>query len=98
MAVRKSLYFFSLSALFCFIFLLTLIDSTIKVKQAHQTRQVSIRLVKDLGLTDLSLFTEASYIRHLSLSDRHTAFKNHPAALEHFPTGSFAGPPEHLRP
>ena len=45
-------------------------------------------LVHRLGLTDLCLFTEASYTRHPSLADFHTAFQNSPLALEHFPSGS----------
>lgn len=57
----------------------------------------SAMVVKNLELTDLSLFTEASYIRHLSQTDLHSAFQDHPAALEHFPTGAIAGPPERLR-
>jgi hypothetical protein len=45
--------------------------------------------VQELGLTDLCLFTEASYTRHPSLADFHTAFQDSPMALEHFPSGSF---------
>ena len=44
-------------------------------------------------LTDLCLFTEASYTRHLAVSDRHTAFQDGPFALEHFPSGSVLSPP-----
>ncbi len=54
-------------------------------------------LVRDLGLTDLALFTEARYTRNLSQADLHSAFQDHPVALEHFPTGSLAGPPAALR-
>ena len=54
-------------------------------------------VVRNLELTDLSLFTEARYTRHLSQTDLHSAFQDHPAALEHFPTGSIAGPPAGLR-
>jgi hypothetical protein len=54
-------------------------------------------VVKNLELTDLSLFTEARYTRHLSQTDLYSAFQDHPAALEHFPTGAIAGPPERLR-
>lgn len=54
-------------------------------------------VVKNLELTDLALFTEARYTRHLSQTDLNSAFQDHPAALEHFPTGSIAGPPERLR-
>jgi hypothetical protein len=57
----------------------------------------SAALVRDLGLTDLALFTEARYTRHLTQADRHTAFQDHPLALEHFPSGSLHGAPPHLR-
>lgn len=50
--------------------------------------QEKISLVRNLGLTDLCLFTEASYTRHPSVSDYHTAFQDSPMALEHFPSGS----------
>ena len=50
-----------------------------------------------LELTDLALFTEARYTRHPSQTDIHSAFQDHPAALEHFPMGSMAGPPAGLR-
>jgi len=50
-------------------------------------------LVRRLGLTDLCLFTEARYTRHLSQADRFSPFQEHPASLEHFPSGSIAGPP-----
>lgn len=46
-----------------------------------------------LGLTDLCLFTDARYTRHLTQADRFAAFQDHPGALEHFPSGSLAGPP-----
>jgi hypothetical protein len=56
--------------------------------------QEKVNLVQKLGLTDLCLFTEASYTRHLSLADFHTAFQNSPLALEHFPSGSLVGHPQ----
>lgn len=55
------------------------------------------QLVATLGLTDLALFTEARYTRHLSQADRHTAFQDHPLALDHFPSGSLVPPPARLR-
>ncbi|MGD9164789.1 MAG: hypothetical protein PVF13_08520 [Chromatiales bacterium] len=55
-------------------------------------------LIARLGLTDPALFTEASYTRHLSLSDRHVPFQNHPMAFEHFPSGSLIAPPDLGRP
>ena len=50
------------------------------------------QLVQKLGLTDLCLFTEARYTRHLSQADLHSAFQDHPMAFEHFPSGSVALP------
>ncbi|MFA5124111.1 hypothetical protein [Zavarzinia sp.] len=54
------------------------------------------RLVGQLRLTDLALFTEARYTRHPSQADLHSAFQDHPLALEHFPTGSLIAPPASL--
>ena len=54
-------------------------------------------MVKMLQLTDLCLFTEARYTRHLSQADVHAAFQDAPGALEHFPSGSLAEPPERLK-
>jgi hypothetical protein len=71
---------------------------------AHLQRQADLPaieavagVVAKLELTDLCLFTEARYTRHLSQADLHSAFQDHPVALEHFPTGSIAGPPAGLR-
>lgn len=54
------------------------------------------RLVREMGITDLCLFTEARYTRHLSQADLHSAFQDHPMALEHFPSGSIVRPPVSL--
>ncbi len=54
-------------------------------------------VVGNLELTDLCLFTEARYTRHPSQADLHSAFQDHPVALDHFPAGSIAGPPAGLR-
>jgi hypothetical protein len=71
---------------------------------AYLQRQADLRaidsiagVVANLELTDLALFTEARYSRHPSQADFHSAFQDHPVALEHFPTGSIAGPPVALR-
>jgi hypothetical protein len=55
------------------------------------------KLAGQLGLTDLVLCTEARYTRHPSQADRHSAFQEHPGALEHFPTGSLISLPERNR-
>lgn len=54
---------------------------------------MSRRLVRELELTDLALFPEARYTRHLSLADNHAPFQDHPMALEHFPSGTVTRPP-----
>ncbi|OIP86609.1 MAG: hypothetical protein AUK37_02895 [Rhodobacterales bacterium CG2_30_65_12] len=56
----------------------------------------SARLVGQVGLTDLALFTEARYARHPSMADLHTAFQDNPMSFEHFPAGSFVPLPESL--
>ncbi|MEO8594280.1 MAG: hypothetical protein ABI759_13265 [Candidatus Solibacter sp.] len=53
-------------------------------------------LAERLDLTDLCLFTEARYTRHLSQADLHSAFQDHPTALDHFPSGSLVPPPQTL--
>jgi hypothetical protein len=55
------------------------------------------QVVRSLELTDLCLFTEARYTRHLSQADLHSAFQDYPMSLEHFPAGSIAGPPKGFR-
>ena len=53
-------------------------------------------MVRRLDLTDLCFFTEASYTRHLTQADGHVAFQDHPASLEHFPSGSLLRPPSKM--
>lgn len=48
--------------------------------------------VKELGLSDLAISTEARYTRHPAVSDPVVPFMDHPGAIEHFPTGSFWRP------
>lgn len=50
-------------------------------------------LVRELQLTDLALWSEASYCRHLSQTDLFAPFADHPAAFEHFPSGSLVPVP-----
>jgi hypothetical protein len=50
-------------------------------------------MVRELGLTDLCLFTEASYTRHITQTDLRTPFQEFPLSLEHFPSGSLMLPP-----
>ena len=50
-------------------------------------------LVAALGISDLSLSTEARYTRHPAVSDPMVPVMDHPGAIEHFPSGSFFIPP-----
>ncbi len=62
----------------------------------QQDRLASRSVVRQLGLSDLALFTEARYTRHPSMADLHTPFQDHPVSMDHFPTGSLIGPPKTL--
>ena len=64
-------------------------------RRSHQ--DVRRRIVKDLALTDLVLFTDARYTRHPAMADRHTPFQDHPVSLEHFPSGTLIAPPRQMR-
>lgn len=77
------------------VFALTLADAA-RLGRAGAARTAGSQLlVQRLGLTDIALFTEARYTRHLSQADLHSAFQDHPLALEHFPSGSLVPPPRH---
>lgn len=72
------------------------------VHAAHSKREMRSGLaekagmVKEYGLTDLCLFTDARYTRHPSMADLNTPFQDYPLSLEHFPSGSLIPPPPHL--
>jgi len=86
---NKLLLFLSVSAL---LLLFTLVEAAYRRGAAMVELERRAQLVAELGLTDLALFTEARYTRHLSQSDLHSAFQDHPMALEHFPSGSLVLP------
>jgi hypothetical protein len=74
----------------------SLLDAVRKEADAMVRLDATAALVKKLELTDLVLFTEARYTRNLALTDRFSAFQDHPMALEHFPSGSVVGVPRRL--
>ncbi len=76
---------------------LSFVHASVQTKAGEASLQSTADLVGKLGLTDLCLFTEASYTRHLSQADLHTPFQNGPVSLEHFPSGSLAMPPAVVR-
>ncbi|MFK5927488.1 MAG: hypothetical protein QM483_12720 [Desulfuromusa sp.] len=65
-----------------------LITGSTEIVDSTEKRQ----LVKVLGITDLSLCSEARYTRHPSQADLFAPFQDFPGAFEHFPTGSIIPP------
>jgi hypothetical protein len=91
--MRKHLIFIGITVLELALLTVLLVLSSNMVRTAGQ-RQMhgKSQLVTVLGLTDLSLWTEARYTRHPSQADFFTAFQDFPAAIEHFPAGSIVAP------
>lgn len=77
-------------------FAATFLDAALQRERGTAQLAERAALAQRLGLTDLALFTEARYTRHPSQADLHSAFQDHPVALEHFPTGSLLPPPASL--
>ncbi len=63
-------------------------------KQAWIAQELTAnrKLVANLALTDLALWTEARYTRHPALADFFAPFQDAPASFEHFPAGSIIAP------
>ena len=78
------------------VFLGTFADAAWLRARRAPARIQNAELVDQLGLTDLCLFADARYTRHLSQADLHSAFQDYPGAFEHFPSGSFVSPPRSL--
>lgn len=78
---------------------LTALDAFLGSRAAAPAIERRAALVANLDLTDLALFTEARYTRHPSQADLHSAFQDHPLALDHFPSGSLVpAPHERMEP
>ena len=92
--MRKSTLFFTVLAV------QAVLLAAVFAHAGHQRSRdaAALREMKDmvqrLELTDLCLFTEARYTRHLTQADLHSPFQDHPMSLEHFPSGSLVGPPK----
>jgi len=91
--MRKSTLCLTLIGCLVALFATMLLHARGSAGRARLQRQASADLVKQLGLTDLCLFTEARYTRHPAMADGHAAFQDHPMALDHFPSGSLVAPP-----
>ncbi len=93
---KSSLFLLFLAAGITFLVLM-FVHASVQMKAGAASLQANADLVGKLGITDLCLFTEASYTRHLSQADLHTPFQNGPMSLEHFPSGSLVMPPAVIR-
>lgn len=91
--MRKSDQSMIAAALLVILFAFTLLDVVFRGGLENRRLLMMSEMVDDLELTDLSLFTEARYTRHLSQADQHSAFQDHPLSFEHFPSGSLVMPP-----
>ena len=96
MTARNSTLFAAVTGCMLFLLVLMLLHAGYQTTAGSTRLKSSADLVRTLELSDLCLFTEASYTRHLSLADLRTPFQEHPLSIEHFPSGSLAAPPRHL--
>ena len=90
--MRKSSVFMAAAACGATILSLLLLDGRARQAGAAAALAPCREIVARWGLSDLCLFTEARYTRHPATADLHSAFQDHPVALEHFPTGSLVPP------
>ncbi len=95
--MRKAKKFFFFIILQGAILLAFFVHSHQQIREDQSSILEKRLMVRDLQLTDLCLFTEASYTRHITQADRHTPFQDSPMALEHFPSGSLVPPPGILK-
>ncbi len=79
------------------ILLVFFVHSHFQIREDDPRIEQKGMMVRDLELTDLCLFTEANYTRHISQADRHTPFQDSPMVLDHFPSGSLVPPPGILK-
>jgi hypothetical protein len=91
--MRKSDFFLIFLAFTLLLFGLMVAHASFRTGKDISLLNEKRNIVKKLELTDLCLFTEASYTRHLTQADLHTPFQDYPVSLEHFPSGSIVRPP-----
>jgi hypothetical protein len=96
--MRRSTPFLSGIAIASVLLLCSALDTGLRSRAAGPIIAQRSELVAALDLTDLALFTEARYTRHPTQADLHSAFQDHPLALEHFPSGSLVPAPTPGRP
>jgi hypothetical protein len=95
--VRRSTFYIIYMTINLILFFLLFVHASIRQEADLKGIRDQIQIVQRLGLTDLCLFTEANYTRHLSQADIHAPFQDSPMSLEHFPSGSIVAPPPGIR-
>ena len=93
MRVRNADLFLGYLAILVLLLLAALAHSAQERRMAQPGIEEKKDLVRGLELTDLCLFTEATYTRHPSQANIHTPFQDYPASFDHFPSGSLLPPP-----
>lgn len=91
--MRKSSFFLIYIAMNIILLFVMFTHASLRKNAAMELVGKKMEMIRKLELTDLCLFTEASYIRHLTQADVHTPFQDYPMSLEHFPSGSLVMPP-----
>ena len=91
--MRKSSLFLLYTSSLLLLLGLVFLQASFDTRDGSAALQRKIDLVKQHGLTDICLFTEARYTRHPSQADFHSPFQDSPLSLEHFPSGSLMVPP-----
>ena len=97
MLMRRSDAYLLCTSLSLLTLCLLLVHAVLQERADQLPLEAKSRLLRTLELTDLCLFTEASYTRHLSQADVHTPFQDYPMSLDHFPSGSIIEPPAIIR-
>jgi hypothetical protein len=95
--MRKSTPYLALTAIGALLLVALIGFYPVRAKSDTDARLERERaMVNQFQLTDIALFTEASYTRHPNLADRFVPFQDHPMAISHFPSESLLAPPAHL--
>ena len=97
MIPRKSNWFFAFLAVLAVTVVVLSFHAAWRQDRDRAVLEEKRIVLRGLPLTDLCLVTEASYTRHWSQADRHTAFQDSPMTFEHFPSGALYPPPVSLK-
>ncbi len=95
--MRKSTFFSLFIAIGLFLLALMFVHSSFSQKTDKVILEEMSEMAGRLDITDLCLFTEANYTRHISQADLHTPFQDGPFSLDHFPSGAIVPPPEAIK-